>query len=484
MYNSKNQDQFYTDAMALISDDQQTRISPITKAVIDRGNFIFDAHCHVFDGECINLRYLVARMVGGLRIDLYTKILSILTGVIFKIEKSGEQIDSSDNSFESELLLLEDDPNYLEVLAERIKAAEFELDLNTKGSHSSHFQLRVFLRKWRVIVNLLRTGKMSDVYEQFRDHFAVTTVYNGQKELLTIVLGMDLDKGWEGKVKKSNHDQIRELGELANSYPVLPFLPLDPRRADDTGVDNLYEIFLNAFKRDSGSNYFGVKVYPALGYLPSDERLKMIFRICAAKNIPVVSHCGGEMISTFERSITVNRHGIEDKIEDFFRTKRAARLNEPGEWKSVLEDVNECFKTTSKKKLFLNLGHFGSGKAWGKPHSSKAARKEVIFKLMEDHNVFADFSFNIEELENSDAFVKVFVSTKANGELTREAALMHQRSLFGTDFWVVLPKSVLSRDQKYFLDKLGVHSKKLLVDNVMKFLQLDDMQPRIEVNLE
>ncbi len=75
---------------------------------------------------------------------------------------------------------------------------------------------------------------------------------------------MDLETGWGFKPAKEFYEQLTELKWLTKEEPILPFLAVDPRRAELEGKDNLYELFLNAFAED-GSSFFGVKCYPSLG---------------------------------------------------------------------------------------------------------------------------------------------------------------------------------------------------------------------------
>jgi hypothetical protein len=319
----------------------------------------------------------------------------------------------------------------------------------------------------RAVIHILRKDYMKDVYEDFSDHYAINTVVPGNKELITVVLGMDLNKGWEekkkgkwGRIKKPNAEQVNELGKLADNYPVLPFLPLDPRRALEAGTDNLYTMFYEAFKK-GGSNYFGVKIYPSLGYLPSDSRLKPIFDICAEKKIPIVTHCGGESVSTFAQPVIVDRDGVEEKVKFLSRAKRARFLNEAEEWRTVLERY-----TTPGQELYVNFGHFGSAKAWADPLNPKATRIKSILDMMSQYKAFADFSFNLSDPKATDRFVE---RLHGNDE---DSKLMSERCMYGTDFWVVLPRTNLNVVQADFIQKIGKHANAFLVKNVMDFLRL------------
>ena len=100
-------------------------------------------------------------------------------------------------------------------------------------------------------------------------------------------LMMDMMPGIEGDPKTPYLDQIDNMRQLRVNYPdkLLPFVAIDPR---NPGVD---QIFLSAFNGEN--KFFGVKIYPSLGYLPSHPKLRQIFEVCQAKKIPVTTHCGG-----------------------------------------------------------------------------------------------------------------------------------------------------------------------------------------------
>lgn len=441
-------DQFYEYAKT-ISSDPKSRLTSVTKEVIERNNFIFDAHCHIFDGDCISLRYMLIRFTwaaGRSFIGLTWKMITgNEIGVFQEVEEIIEKLYDKERSGE-----IKDEPDYLDRIEQNI--------LNEIESKKDEIddEKQKFLNKLLDIIRLLKSKSMEVVYKKYREEYSIDNVIAEDKELLTVVLGMDLDKGWDGNIQKSNLEQIDELNSLAIKYPIIPFLPLDPRRMDDVGANNLLNVFLRGFAQES-SNYFGVKIYPSLGYLPGDIRLDPIFKICAEKNIPVVTHCGGNVVSTFKHKIEVNRLGETFRVPGLLRHKRAAYLNEPKEWEYVLN---------RHPNLRLDLGHFGSAKAWSKSISSVSHRKDVIFHLMSKFNVYADFSFNIEDEEATLKFSKRLRNDDEIGKL------MQKRSLFGTDFWVVLPMSDLIAAQKNFIAQVKPYSENLLLHNVRSFLQI------------
>jgi predicted TIM-barrel fold metal-dependent hydrolase len=295
-------------------------------------------------------------------------------------------------------------------------------------------------------LKVMKKDNMKDVLDFYLNSFSLlNTPKYKNKPFVTGVLLMDLETGWGIMPKKKLLEQIIEIKEIIGSRNIIPFLPIDPRRCDkQDGNENLYNLFLKAFN-DKGNSFFGVKCYPSLGYLPSDMRLDPIFKICSEKNIPVMTHCGGEIVSTYEKSF--NYHS-ETGIKNFIipgdnRTERAKFLNDPSRWEPVLKKYNN---------LKLCFGHFGGDTNW--EEYSKTGNNERIQKIVSmmknpEWNVFADFSYNVVEENLFDAFCSFLYS---NREITHKI-------LFGTDYWVVLPAGDLLKMQESFIEKIDTFDK-------------------------
>ncbi|UPT69953.1 MAG: amidohydrolase [Flavobacterium sp. JAD_PAG50586_2] len=449
----KEQLAFIEKAMQSISDDPQTRLSQVAKDVIAENNYVFDAHCHLFDGDCINVKYMATRMIAGAVGRFKEWVWRLVTG---KPYTSDESLLSTKQMvemvYENPMIIQDKD---LPSALDRMEKELDQMEIEAKTIESIHsFGLIEFIKRYRTIIRLLRSGSMKSVYNTFEQNYAIHQVLNyregGNKKLLTVALGMDLNSGWEGSVPKTWEEQNTELAFLSKSQPVLPYLPVDPRR------ENLYEEFLKAFDQRN-PQFFGVKCYPALGYLPADERLMPIFKICEQKNIPVMTHCGGESVSTFESPIHVNRLGEKIEINDLKRKHRARKLNEPKEWEYVLEEY---------KDLRLCLGHYGGSSAWENDPDTAHRIPEILDMMDRYDNLYADFSFNLKSLTAIKNFRNKLFTDDAQGNLMKE------RSLFGTDFWVILPISDLITDQHNFVVETEGLLNELLKINVLKYMKL------------
>ena len=433
-------DLFLEKAMSLISEDPMSRVSAKTKEALSDSNCIFDTHCHIFDRKCINSRYFLTRFfketVGLENISTFDKDALEKEGYVYL----SKTLDTIYEELEKDVTDEENDWKVIEAELEK-----FDKKLNALESYS-------FFGLWETFKVLLKGNKKA-VLDYYLKDIAISRHEDLKgRHFITSILMMDLEKGWDRPISKSFIKQIDELKILAKDYLILPYLAVDPRRADESGDDNLYKLFLKAFT-EGDTPFFGVKLYPSLGYLPSDERLYPIFEVCEKKNIPVLTHCGGETVSAYKKEIEVRRGTIKETWKENNRIDLAKRLNDPENWEDVLKMY---------PKLKLNFGHFGGDTAWSEYRANKTQKRiDKIIELMNSYeNVYADFSFNIIE----DNLFETF------DDLLSKSDLVKERSLFGTDFWVVLPSGNLVEKQEDFLVTLDKYKEHLISRNPLKYL--------------
>jgi predicted TIM-barrel fold metal-dependent hydrolase len=172
---------------------------------------------------------------------------------------------------------------------------------------------------------------------------------------IPLMMDMKYCSGFGGEVKRFE-DQITETAAavtaINNEYGrtrMLPFVAADPRR------ENFLELVTNAI--ESG-NFKGIKIYPVMGYTPTDSRLYPLYEYCQEKNIPITTHC---------------ENGGIPGLDDYYA------LADPKYWKIVLEAF---------PSLTLNLAHNDrTGKDW----------QPKIAALIKDYpNVYTDISYDTE----------------------------------------------------------------------------------------
>jgi len=434
-------EEFLTRARIEISDNPKDRFTFLLKKYLEEDDCLIDIHTHIFDRKCLSVGYILLRLgksiaLGALGIEAVDEEADNMELLTLDKDELYERLSHLKMNDDEDWLKLEEE---LEKTIELNETYEF-LGMDLKDA------LKVFRKK-----------DMKEILEFYHDEFAITNLpefRNGK--MVTGILQMDLETGWGFNPKRNFKRQIDDIKELTRSRPIIPYLALDPRRVDKNGKDeNLYELFLDVFT-DKETPFFGVKCYPALGYFPSDVRLDPIFKICAEKKIPVLSHCGGETVSTFKKTIkTKDADGYRDfDIPGDNRKERARYLNKPEHWVPVLQKYPD---------LKLLFGHWGGDDNW--LNYSKTGNDQRIAKIMEmmrdpQLNVFGDFSFNVVEEE---LFYKFKETMENHPELLA-------KTLYGTDYWVVLPAGDLLKMQDKFLKAMAPYHQQMLKENAMNYL--------------
>jgi predicted TIM-barrel fold metal-dependent hydrolase len=193
------------------------------------------------------------------------------------------------------------------------------------------------------------------------------------------------------EIIKPYERQLETFKELKQEYKddFQAFLATDPRRPGmmDLIMENVGQ----------GKPFTGIKLYPPMGYSPTDPFLfgtddneDCLYKYCIDKQIPIITHCSAAGFSTFVDKLQVigavmpnmkfdsqpviytrlTEIKFETNILNFGKAveERAYKLNHPKLWEIVLKK----FPT-----LKIDLAHFG-----GDPDEYGTERREYIFKLM------------------------------------------------------------------------------------------------------
>jgi predicted TIM-barrel fold metal-dependent hydrolase len=358
----------------------------------------------------------------------------------------------------------------------------------TVGKHYEYYE--TYGRK-RFLERFTR-DKSSDgvLMHQFsRYNFAFEQVLMRTRPHIFIVeLMMDMERGMEGPVKKPFYAQWKELSDLRSlrkhNKTVIPFLAVDPRNP------NLYADFLAAFSEtsrrvnrtgqpflDDAFPFFGVKVYPSLGYLPSDPVLMDIFKVCEAKKIPVTTHCGGAAVRFsadkmqgqcyLSNGQNLNLTTYDFDCSMYNKSRQASEItqffNAPYNWIPVAETY---------PGLKINLAHFGGSEAWqqynsGAPHTHIQETMEMVVKYP---NVYTDISYAFTGRQNLEAMAAMLYKPKFTA-VQRDA--FRTKFLFGSDYYMTdLEKSLITATvnliRQFDHDKAMLHQ--ICVHNPMRFL--------------
>lgn len=274
---------------------------------------------------------------------------------------------------------------------------------------------------------------------------------------------MDMSKGIKGALNRPYTEQLHEIKKLCEKYPhkLLPFVAIDPTNPD------ALTIFEKTFSKEF--NFFGVKIYPALGYLPSHPLLMKIFAICEEKNIPITAHCGNGEVRYNKGFFIKNIDGItslrdpagsyipyEKPFNKLFLTNNQFRtfFNTPANWAPVLARF---------KKLRINFAHFGSGPEWIKfaEYRNNTYVSKIIDFMQTYENVYADISYDIYNKKIFD----VLRSTLSKNKRILE------RTLYGSDYYMVVKNGHFRSIKTDFVTAMGDEiMQQIAYKNPRKFL--------------
>ncbi|MEM6764974.1 MAG: hypothetical protein AAF655_08615 [Bacteroidota bacterium] len=132
---------------------------------------------------------------------------------------------------------------------------------------------------------LLHMGSFASMDKQ-QDLF-VQLIKLYPKNTQFVVLSMDMEYMDAGKVPSSYKQQLAELLAVSKNAKgqLLPFICVDPRRIMEE------ENFLQEVKDHLQDGFYGIKLYPALGFYPFDIRLLPLYAYAQTYQIPIMTHC-------------------------------------------------------------------------------------------------------------------------------------------------------------------------------------------------
>jgi len=206
---------------------------------------------------------------------------------------------------------------------------------------------------------------------------------------------------------------------------LFPFVAIDPRRP---GM--IDELLTGSFFRGDG-RFYGVKLYPRMGFHPQSAPMDAVYKYCSDNNLPIIFHCG---MSGFPP-------GTGWKYADF---------GNPAHFEPVVKKY---------PKLKIDYAHLGSC-------DTTLGWANTIVRLMnENENVYSDLACytDINDL------YAIFPLWENNPKLKT-------RLMFGTDFDVMYFTGLITM-QSYYTHFQTIFKNKLTLlmhDNPKAFMGLKD----------
>ena len=236
-----------------------------------------------------------------------------------------------------------------------------------------------------------------------------------------VVLSMDMEYMDAGTCPKSFIQQLDTLAELKQQHGDLihPFVFAHPERPQVLGVVKKYV---------EEHQFAGIKLYPAIGYFPSDPRLDGVYAYAEASQIPIMANCAGGGVY-YQGKLTEERRRDPLTGEVLKKTKNSEFTDyytDPRQYAPVLEKY---------PNLKLCFAHYGGSNAWNEflAQSWHDKLKENWFFLINQYlkderypNIYTDVSYTLAEPD-------LYPILKAYLE---DVPAIRERVLFGTDYYM------------------------------------------------
>lgn len=242
--------------------------------------------------------------------------------------------------------------------------------------------------------------------------------YKGWGDVRFVILMMDMEQMSAGRPLGNYRTQVEELVRFRakGHYKdrLLPFVFVDPRRPEFHNGQQILDWVKMHFDE---YGFVGIKMYPALGYYPFDERLDPLYKWAQEKFIPITYHCIEGVIYYRGDLGAVPRPRFPNQYHDFTLKKNVdyqRNFTEPENYFKLIELFPD---------LKINLGHYGGDdqiKAEGRWY------KTVQQLILKSENVYTDVSFTLNERETHDKIYRDINTEKLGDKI-----------LFGTDYYVV-----------------------------------------------
>lgn len=317
---------------------------------------------------------------------------------------------------------------------------------------------------WRT-VSFLETGLLPNQREIWRNGESGFS-WLGETDMRFVPLSLNMDHMTDRISKHTRIDeQLEELANMKRYAPnqILPFLSVDPRLARDS--KELLQ-WVQKWWNKYPNTWSGLKLYPALGYFPFDERLFDVYAWAEKEGIPFMTHCtraGVYYIGTpsglrkqVQRGLGNRTNPTHDHFtpitnlinaflakDELMKNENASELfGNPYMYVPVLDQF---------PKLKLCLAHFGGSNEVirnpGQALNSPSAKME--FKILHN-NIIVTWADQIRDLIASGLYPNLY--TDISYTLCDIAALkqimawastapyqaLNDKVVFGTDFFMIL----------------------------------------------
>lgn len=304
---------------------------------------------------------------------------------------------------------------FLEVAHLGVAAPAMKMFLETRVGQFAIQSIKKLFKKSGGKLSKMASFASIGISSSQKDIFnTVAEIYPKDTRFVVLTLNMDFMGG--GPCEVDFQTQIDQVIDLRRLHPdtVLPFLCVDPRMGDAETVLQFVQKYVG-----EALPFIGIKVYPALGYLPNHPHLMPVWQYCTDHQLPVMTHCtptGVFFLGDLETGMLYDQKTFKYPIDKRkYNAENTDVFLEPAAWAKVFE------KHPQLKVCFAHMGGISEMKK-----SEADNWFAQIKKLMQQYaNVYTDVSYSL-----ADAGVWPQITEM----LTHE--IMGKKVLFGTDYYM------------------------------------------------
>jgi uncharacterized protein len=339
-------------------------------------------------------------------------------------------------------------------------------------------------------VQFLKIGVMvsqQKVFTNNLENYDRVTKYSGMK-FIGLTIDMDYMTDEKNKPTTDFNAQINAVIEIKKAMPdrFFPFYGIDPRNPETLNLSKLKPYILN-------KTFSGIKLYPAKGFFPFDERLDAVYQFAEANKVPIMTHCtrtGSFYLGDNIWNVVPNNpaslnphHPMMDKINKRIAAYKSSTDKVMRENKRVcnLFSHPENYIPILDKypQLKLCMAHLGGVSEILGTENTDTKAKDLYVKL-----------FQLEQAQSSwyeqirDVILKNYANTYSDISYSlSDAAAMHKvnrdlqngslpthRILFGTDYFMTEQENDEMKVVEIAEQALGPFLQNMMEMNVQNYL--------------
>ena len=312
-------------------------------------------------------------------------------------------------------------------------------------------EIHYFLRPRKMVVD-----QTLDLFKGIFDYYE-----NSKYKLLEIFpfLGINTQNYFTGK--EPDYDGGKLLSDVLNKY-FSGFKKTDTAEKRYKNLNNSRKKFIKAGNYANNDSFYfaGIKLYPPLGFDPWPDKtnnyfeykkVKMLYKYCIEKNIPITVHCSDGGFQVDKRKIALENTSPEKwiqvlkKYKDLkinfahFGIQEREFRNKWGNWLKIILDILYN-NFDDYKNVYVDLSCIGVNdreywklaKVISRYAEANNIDKEEFYKKLNKRLLFGtDFMVNLFGVRSYKKYLKIFSETKAFSNKENFSTTNPEKFLFG-----------------------------------------------------